>query len=440
VLTQSSWRHGAWPAARAFASWYDLSDSMRRPAILNSRSAFWVAAGASALVHLGIVALSISWFARIDAFAQTRANSPDGPRAAWRSLAVVPSEEVAPWEVATEIAMVAESVVLPERWQARHTGDDQASMLESSPRIANGLDPRPAAPDQGEALGMPSQDAWRRDQQTLRAQLTDGSSSNRAARTLVSHTVASSQAERRERSTGIGDVPKTAREALGLTTEVASEVNEAEEKINLGRKTALKERPGPLAQTGQGPLDAKSGSRRFDTETVGTASDVVDQRSASNEQNPGPIDLSVAGSALNTIEAAHRGPAETSGAVDQRSNGAASSPYGAREAVPFGAKVVLSAKEAARARYERAIRERALSMLKFPKKLALELQQGETILRFAVGKDGMVSGSVDVTKSAGFREFDEEAASAVKRASPFPSMPEALEVNMRFVFENPVLR
>ena len=79
-------------------------------------------------------------------------------------------------------------------------------------------------------------------------------------------------------------------------------------------------------------------------------------------------------------------------------------------------------------------------MLKFPKRLALELQQGETILRFAVGADGSVSGSLDVTKSAGFREFDEAATAAVARAAPFPRMPEPLIVNMRFVFENPVLR
>jgi len=413
---------------------------MRRPEILNARKAFWVAGGASALVHLGLVALSISWLARIDAFAQFTAKSPDGLRAAWRALAPLPSDEVAPWEEATEIAMVAESLVLPERWQARHTGDDQASMLESSPRVANGLDPIPAASDAGKGLGMPSKDAWRRDQQTLRAQLTDGSNSNHLARSLVSHALASPQAERRERSTGIGDVPRTAREALGLTTEVATEAIVADEAIKLGRKSALKERPGELAQTGKGPLEARAGSRRFDTETVGAASDLVDQRSASNEHNPGPIDLSVAGSSSNNTDESHRGPADTPGATDQKAKGSAAILYGAQQNVPFGPKVVLSAKEAARARYERAIRERAQSMLKFPKKLALELQQGETILRFAVGKDGTVSGSVDVTKSAGFREFDEEAASAVKRASPFPSMPEPLEVNMRFVFENPVLR
>ena len=52
------------------------------------------------------------------------------------------------------------------------------------------------------------------------------------------------------------------------------------------------------------------------------------------------------------------------------------------------------------------------------------MEQGETIVYFVVGVEGRVSEGPRVVKSSGFDEFDSAAVRAVRRAAPFPPMPE----------------
>jgi TonB family protein len=78
--------------------------------------------------------------------------------------------------------------------------------------------------------------------------------------------------------------------------------------------------------------------------------------------------------------------------------------------------------------------------LKFPKKLGLMLEQGETVVHFVVRADGRLAGAVTVIKSAGFDEFDAAAVSAVNRAAPFPATGRALSVSMPIAFDNPLVR
>jgi TonB family protein len=80
------------------------------------------------------------------------------------------------------------------------------------------------------------------------------------------------------------------------------------------------------------------------------------------------------------------------------------------------------------------------SVLRFPKRLALMLEQGETVVQFVVRADGRLQGSVKVVKSAGFAEFDQEAVAAVTRAAPFPAVGHPLSVSMPIAFDNPVVR
>ena len=79
-------------------------------------------------------------------------------------------------------------------------------------------------------------------------------------------------------------------------------------------------------------------------------------------------------------------------------------------------------------------------VLRFPKRLALLLEQGEAIVQFMVERDGRVWGDVKLLKSAGFEEFDREALEVVRRAAPFPQLPQRLLVRMRVPFENPIIR
>ncbi|HMC94902.1 MAG TPA: TonB family protein, partial [Polyangia bacterium] len=81
----------------------------------------------------------------------------------------------------------------------------------------------------------------------------------------------------------------------------------------------------------------------------------------------------------------------------------------------------------------------------FPKALALRLEQGETFVQFVVGVDGRLGDGPRAVKSSGFEEFDAAAIRAVRRAAPFPPMPDPgasrpLSVSLRVTFDNPVVR
>jgi TonB family protein len=62
-----------------------------------------------------------------------------------------------------------------------------------------------------------------------------------------------------------------------------------------------------------------------------------------------------------------------------------------------------------------------------------------------VGIDGRLGDGPRVMKSSGFEEFDAAAVRAVRRAAPFPPMPDPgsarpLPVSLRVTFDNPVVR
>ena len=91
------------------------------------------------------------------------------------------------------------------------------------------------------------------------------------------------------------------------------------------------------------------------------------------------------------------------------------------------------------------ISQRVNRIREFPKRLALRLEQGETIVEFVVRTDGQLGDGPRVVKSSGFEEFDSAAMRAVLRAAPFPPMPggpsaRPLPVSLRVAFENPLVR
>jgi len=59
---------------------------------------------------------------------------------------------------------------------------------------------------------------------------------------------------------------------------------------------------------------------------------------------------------------------------------------------------------------------------RFPRDLALALQQGEVVLAVRVRHDGRVEG-ITVRRSSGFEQFDTNAIRAVRDASPLPPPP-----------------
>lgn len=421
--------HGAAPRARSHA-WYDRK--VHRGNRLPLRGKALAAAGLVSVLAHTVLLLALGRLpARLPA-------TPVPLGAAWTQIIAGQLVDLEAMDVSPDIAVVSEAEALPEAWHSRR-GDESIRQIETAPRVASGVEPLAPAPDTGEGVGQDRPEAWRRDRQTLRAQLTDGAERYRQARTRQGLRAASPQAERREPRVGPADAPETAQRALSLAND-APTAGEGETVATPDQNVALRERQGRERQSGRGPLEAAQGARRFDVEARGAASDVVDQRSGSDERHPGRIDLVAAGARGPHGADSHRGPADRPGAVPLPTEGKAASRQGAPLPVAVGPNVALSAREAQRARYEREIKRRAQSMLRFPRKLALELAQGETIVRFSVGGDGALQGPIAVTKSAGFPEFDAEAVEAVKRAAPFPRMPEPLVVHMRVAFENPVLR
>jgi TonB family protein len=84
--------------------------------------------------------------------------------------------------------------------------------------------------------------------------------------------------------------------------------------------------------------------------------------------------------------------------------------------------------------------------LRFPKKLALALEQGDLVLSFHLDKKGRVR-SLKVAKGSGFAEFDTEAVRAFRAAAPFGAVPDALlrsrdrlQVVAPYYFRNPLIR
>jgi TonB family protein len=202
------------------------------------------------------------------------------------------------------------------------------------------------------------------------------------------------------------------------------------------------------AARGVGPLDVERGPRSFDSAARGAPGDNRDQRAASNETRPGATDFSRAGVRARepaVVSLSGLGPGDAPGAVDHPSSGSAPALYGALRAQHVGDEVSEPTRDRRYVLYIAELTRRVNSLREFPKRLALHLEQGATVVRFVVEADGRVRNGVQIMKSSGFDEFDLEAARAVERAAPFPPVPppfsaHPLPISMCVTFENPLVR
>ncbi len=298
---------------------------------------------------------------------------------------------------------------------------------------------RAPATDVGDDQARIRTAAWRRDRSTLRARVTDGSKDYQPSHERTGRKVSSPQALRREPVLGIGDsshVRHVGGAATPPTAALPAAQGEAESipDVNPSRLPAS----GRASTSGQGPLDADRGRKSFDVDGEGVAQDDRSLRAASNERNPGLVDFSAPG--VGPTRGAGRGQGAAPASPSQVHRGEAPVRVGVTQPAQGGASVASSALEREYLRFELEIRGQIRRVLTFPPRLALALQQGETIVRFTVRPDGHLGGGVRVVKSAGFEEFDAEAVSAVQRAAPFPATSRQLTVSMRIPFENPVIR
>jgi TonB family protein len=71
-------------------------------------------------------------------------------------------------------------------------------------------------------------------------------------------------------------------------------------------------------------------------------------------------------------------------------------------------------------------KERVQNELTFPKARALGKDQGVSIYRVVVRRDGQLAGAPHLVRSSGYADFDQAAVLAIRRAVPFSPLPERL--------------
>jgi TonB family protein len=331
----------------------------------------------------------------------------------------------------------SEQEVLAQADQARHAES------ESAPQRGTTDERQRAAADAGDAGGRLAPLAFRRDRSTLRTRLADNASSYQISHERTAATASSPQPVRQEPRVGVGDSSRARRRRPADSSTPSESLSADPDGVFDPQTTAD---PGRSQQSDKGrelarsdgPLDTDQGRRRFDVEKTGLAQDAHDLRAASNESHPGRFELSAPAAA--GAGTGGQGTGAAPGAVARPSSGSAAAVYGASREAPRGRDLTLSAAEREYQRELAEIQRRVHRALIFPRRLALELEQGETVVHFVVRPDGRLEGDVRITKSAGFDEFDHEAVRAVTRAAPFPPMNQRRSFSMQIGFDNPLVR
>jgi len=425
-----------------------------------ARAWFGAAAGSVAIHVLALwLVVGDGWsggaFDRSNAVLAANMTSIPSPafEADWIDIATAPELQATPVPPSAQVEP-------PPRSHAAVEGDARREQpLATAERVADGRERAAPSEDRGDRAGRTTDDSWRRDRSTMHADLTNGATSSQPAHLrTASGNPASPQAVRREPIVGIGDATRSATPARRpsapqLATPDESPAGDSARTAGGDRaeaqvvaevefpRTAEKRVP----DRGVGPLEAEPGARSFDSAARGAPADDRNQRAASNELHPGITDLSRAGVRARAPALSGRGPGVAPGAVDRPSRGAAPAELGLPHVDVQQGDVGGPTQDRRYDLYIREITRRVNSLRQFPKRLALRLEQGETVVRFVVDVDGRLRSGVQVLKSSGFDEFDLEAARAVERAAPFPPLPpalaaHALPVSMRVAFENPLVR
>lgn len=342
--------------------------------------------------------------------------------------------------------VVTEPAVAERPWDAPPGDKDNLVAVTVAPAAADGRARLAPAPDQGLSGGAPPDHAFRRDRTVLRSRLSDGASEVQPARTRTAGRQTSPQAQRREPIVGVGDSVRTVVPKRPPTTgRTPSDLALGGTPAGAAPEVSPASEAAPTTAHTQGPIDADRGARSFDTEQPGKANDNDTLRAASNEMHPGLTDFSRSAAPSPDTSPEGRGPGSEPGAVARPSVGTAPAQLGARNPQLTAQEIAERTLERRYQRYKQEIKARVHGALVFPKALALRLEQGETIVYFVVGVEGRLSEGPWLVKSSGFQEFDSAALGAVRRAAPFPPMPDGnnarpLPVSMPVTFDNPVVR
>ena len=415
---------------------------------------------------LALHGLALLWFAWhlgrrppgvTDAMSDDRAADPG--RGAPNELALIDVSDLA------EVALVDESVLgallEPRTGPADQTGTDDSS--HPNPSAAIDL-PGVRAAGRGGGADAAGADSYtgRRDPDTLRVQFWSDPS-----RYLVPHrrsgearTAASPEWLARRPDSGYGDREARRRARDGAPVSVAGTAGatgtggnsdqaerawrDADPRFDGARAPLLAQEVPGAARAGK-KLMVETGAAAAEAERVAALRDPVDSASASNARTTGPLELSRPSSGGRArdggVDRAREGAGPLADSA-HRGDGTASST--SRLAVGRGREALRAARTDP---YFRRLYERLDREVVFPRELALALEQGEVVVTFSLSVDDGAIGQLQVVKSSGFSEFDQElkrALAAVGRLGPVPRALRGrsgrLLVTAPYAFKSPLIR
>jgi TonB family protein len=430
-----------------------------RPASGPAAAAIWAATFA---IH----ALALVWFAwHLEQRAPGATDLMGGDQASNPEIAVAAEGHLIDLSDLAEVALIDESalgpLLEPRAGPADQIGtDDGTHPLPSAEVDLPGV--RAAGRGGGAEVAGADSFTGRRDPDTLRVQFwTDPS------RYLVPHTRTGDArqatspewlARRDESGHGDREPRRRAHEGAdraiagtagatgtgGLSDDADRTWRDADPRFDGGRAPLVAQGTPGATRPGR-RLQVETGAPAAETERVGALRDPVDSASASNARTTGPLELSRPSSGGRAQE----------GGVARAQGGAgplAGSPHrGDGTAASSSALAVGPGRETMRAArtdpYFRRLYERLDREIVFPRELALALEQGEVVVTFSLSVSDGAIGHLQVVKSSGFSEFDQELKRALAAIGPLGPVPRALRsrsprlvVIAPYAFRSPLIR
>lgn len=204
------------------------------------------------------------------------------------------------------------------------------------------------------------------------------------------------------------------------------------------RQEVAQRRSGDAVSRRERPL-AERGETSSDTGRRGDVRDDRQQAAASRARHPDSIDL-VSPSAGGRDRDLRGDPSKLGNAPGWGGGrGSAASSRGAR-----GDRGAVRAWRGNP--YFRRMYAKVDKRVRFPKELALALEQGDLVVRFVLDRRGQIA-QLKLTKPSGFAAFDRQVMQAIRGAAPFGPVPPSLlagksqiVVLAPYTFRNPLIR
>jgi TonB family protein len=227
----------------------------------------------------------------------------------------------------------------------------------------------------------------------------------------------------------------------GRVDQVDRSWRDADPRLDTGPAAMHYQRQDGSTEPGRSRPLVDRGPEAVETERPGPARDEDSASAASSERDPMPLELtrpSAGGTddGVRGVRAAGIAPGSP-----ERGGGTAAT---RADLAPGPGRPALRAHR--QDPYFRRMYQRLDSIIRYPRDLALELEQGEVVVAFTLFADGSI-GDLRLLKSSGFEGFDDELTRALRVAAPFGPVPLSLRgrsdrvaVTAPYRFSSPLIR